>query len=97
MALAPTVAGYSAHIWSWRTTQYQIAEAAVLAFLLIAFFQPETVHPGTRGVDKQIESEGRSRWVWLNPLGSLSLVKSPNVLLVVSGGMTVGELVLMLV
>ncbi|KAI0776371.1 MFS general substrate transporter [Irpex lacteus] len=82
MALAPTVSGFSAHFWDWRMTQYQIAGAAALAFVLTAIFQPETSHPGTRGVDRQINAEGRPKWVWLNPLTNLTLLRSPNVLLV---------------
>ncbi|KAI0698008.1 major facilitator superfamily domain-containing protein [Cytidiella melzeri] len=82
MALAPTIAGFSAHLWSWRMTQYQIAGAAALSFVLTTIFQPETSHPGTRGIDRQINSEGRPKWVWLNPLANIALLRSPNVLLV---------------
>ena len=64
-------------------TQHQIGAAAALAFILTAIFQPETSHPGTRGIDRQINSEGRPKWVWLNPLTNLALLRSPNVLLVV--------------
>lgn len=52
--------------------------------LLATFFTlPETSHPGARGVDKMIEAEGRSTWVWLNPFSSLKLLKSPNITLLV--------------
>ena len=52
--------------------------------LLTMVFLPETSHPGARGVDKLIEAEGRPRWVWLNPFGCLSLLRSPNIILLVS-------------
>ena len=43
--------------------------------LLTTYFTlPETSHPGARGVDKLIEAEGRSKWVWLNPFKSLKLL-----------------------
>ena len=52
--------------------------------LLTTYFTlPETSHPGARGVDKLIEAEGRSKWVWLNPFKSLKLLKSPNITLLV--------------
>ena len=84
MSIAPTVGGVTAHYYSWRTTQYGLCVAAIIAFLLTLFLQPETAQPGTRGVDKLIEKEGKSRWVWLNPFGSIALLRSPNVLLIVS-------------
>jgi MFS family permease len=83
MALAPTIAGFTAHYWSWRATQYQIFWAASLAFTLTMLLQPETSQPGTRGLDKLIEKEGRSRWVWLNPFANVALLRSPNVFFVV--------------
>ncbi|KAI0088844.1 major facilitator superfamily domain-containing protein [Irpex rosettiformis] len=82
MALAPTIAGASAYYWSWRTTQYQLFWAAALAFILTYQFQPETSQPGARGLDKLIEKEGRSRWVWLNPFKNIILLRSPNVLFI---------------
>ena len=83
MAMAPTIAGISAYYWSWRTTQFQLFWAASLVFLLTYKFQPETSQPGARGIDKLIEKEGTSRWVWLNPFKNVTLLRSPNVLLVV--------------
>ncbi|KIP04582.1 hypothetical protein PHLGIDRAFT_120572 [Phlebiopsis gigantea 11061_1 CR5-6] len=79
MSLAPTVGGVTAHYYSWRTTQYGLAVAGVLSFLLTLIFQPETSQPGARGVDKLIEKEGKARWVWLNPFSSIALLRSPNV------------------
>ena len=84
MSIAPTIGGVTAHYYSWRTTQYGLCVAAIASFLLTLFFQPETAWPGARGVDKLIEKEGKSRWVWLNPFGSIGLLRSPNVCLVVS-------------
>jgi hypothetical protein len=55
-------------------TQYQIGAAAAFAFVLTLAFQPETSHPGTRGVDVQIKSEGRTpKFVWLNPFPNLGV------------------------
>lgn len=82
MSIAPTIGGVTAHYYSWRTTQYGLCVAGIVSFLLTLFFQPETAWPGARGVDKLIEKEGRSRWVWLNPFGSIALLRSPNVSLI---------------
>jgi hypothetical protein len=40
------------------------------------WFLPETSHPGSRGVDKL--ELGARKWVVLNPLKSLGLLRSPN-------------------
>ncbi|GJE88177.1 MFS general substrate transporter [Phanerochaete sordida] len=90
MSIAPAIGGVTAHYYSWRTTQYGLCVAGILSFLLTLCFQPETAWPGARGVDKLIEKEGRSRWVWLNPFGSIALLRSPNVsLLSISQGLVV--------
>ncbi|GJE88176.1 MFS general substrate transporter [Phanerochaete sordida] len=82
MSIAPTIGGVTAHYYSWRTTQYGLCVAGLASFLLTLCFQPETSWPGKRGVDKLIEKEGRARWVWLNPFGSIALLRSPNVSLI---------------
>lgn len=56
----------------------------LIMLMVTMFFLSETSHPGTRGVDKLVEAEGRSRWVWLNPFKCLSLLRSPNIMLLVS-------------
>lgn len=54
------------------------------ALLVTTFLTlPETSHPGARGVDKLLEAEGKTTWVWLNPFTSLRLLKSPNIILLV--------------
>jgi hypothetical protein len=63
--------------------QYVLFAAATAAFILILFTLPETSHPGERGVDKAPESS-RNKFVLLNPLDSLMLLRSPNLLAVVS-------------
>jgi hypothetical protein len=60
-----------------------------LAFLLVLFFLPETSHPGTTGMEKcnrRREKQGKSprRLFWVNPVASLALLRSPNLLAVVS-------------
>lgn len=68
--------------------QLSIGISGFLAFLLVVLFLSETSHPQTRGIDKYIESlkqsrEPRRRFIWLNPLSSLWLLRSPNLLAVV--------------
>lgn len=84
MSLAPTVGGLTAHYLSWRATQYGLCLASLISFALTFLFQPETSQPGARGVEKLIRAGGKARWVWLNPFDSIALLRSPNVLLIVS-------------
>ena len=75
--------GVAAAYFSWRHMHYVLFAAATLAFMIIFLALPETIHPGTRGVDKAPESD-KNKFVWLNPLSSLWLLRSPNLLAVVS-------------
>ena len=73
-----------------------------LVLLSVGVFLPETSHPGTRGVDKLSDCHDQSnlersrgrRWlklkmpVILNPFSSLLMLRSPNVLVVVSLNLT---------
>ena len=70
---------------------YSLFVTGLAAFLLILFFLPETSHPGARGVDKALEGlddchteRRRSTFVFLNPLSSLALLRSPNLMAMVS-------------
>ncbi|THH29030.1 hypothetical protein EUX98_g5165 [Antrodiella citrinella] len=86
-ALAPVAGGFAAQYYSWRLMQLALAVAGVATLVFVIVFLPETSHPGVRGVDKV--EEGKTKWVWLNPLKSLTLLRSPNVLLVaLAGGIT---------
>src|SRR5215475_9697598 len=79
--------GLAAHYASWRAMQWGLFVWGVLIFAAMALWFPETSHPGTRGIDKLVQSsdgERRWKWVWLNPLSSLTLLRSPNLMLVVS-------------
>ena len=72
----------------------------LVVLLLILFFVPETSHPGERGIDKAneaflalnpadgSESEPRRRkglgLVFLNPFWNFWLLRSPNIMAIVS-------------
>lgn len=79
-ALAPLIGGVMAHYYSWRGIQYGLCGFAVFSWILTMLLQPETSQPGARGIDKAREAGKRDGWVWLNPLRSLALLRSPNVL-----------------
>jgi MFS family permease len=89
--LAPLVGGLAATYSSWRTMQWILFGMSVVALVLGVTVIPETAHPGSRGIDRCKDREqeapsGRNQqwtWVWLNPLQCLSLLRGPNVLLVV--------------
>lgn len=81
---------------SWRVMQYVLGGCGTLAFLAVWFFLPETSHPGARGIDQLHESIAsddiggkgmgglrRRGVVWINPLASLWLLRSPNLFAVV--------------
>ncbi|KIJ33129.1 hypothetical protein M422DRAFT_265000 [Sphaerobolus stellatus SS14] len=91
-ALAPLAGGLASTYASWRVMQLILFGMALAALFAIMAFLPETNHPGTRGIDKllaQEEAEGRTggwRFVILNPFQSLTLLKSPNILLIVLTG-----------
>ncbi|KAF7974237.1 hypothetical protein HWV62_13122 [Athelia sp. TMB] len=92
-ALAPLCGGLAAAYASWRVMQYVLGACGAVAFLGVYFFLPETSRPGTRGVDKLHGSIGvkgetvgtlrRNGIVWVNPLASLWLLRSPNLFAVV--------------
>ncbi|CAL1703109.1 unnamed protein product [Somion occarium] len=85
-ALAPLAGGVAAHYYSWHLMQAILFAFGFVMLLVTLFFLPETSHPGARGIDKLIEAGGKPRWVWLNPLECLALLRSPNIVLLASAG-----------
>jgi predicted MFS family arabinose efflux permease len=77
--------GLAAYYASWRIMQLAIALAGAIAWAGIAAFFPETMHPNTRGIDKQQRETGRD-WTFefINPLSPLWLLRSPLLMAVVS-------------
>lgn len=60
----------------------------LLAFVLVLLFFPETSHPGATGLERlnaRREKRGQPpcNFAFLNPLASLDLLRSPNLLAVV--------------
>ena len=56
----------------------------LIAFTTIYYLFPETSQPGSRGIDKMKAEHGSSRpFVFINPLRSLWLLRSPIMLLIV--------------
>lgn len=82
-ALAPLIGGITAHYYSWRGMQFGLGVFAILCWILTLLLQPETSQPGARGIDKARAEGKKDGWVWLNPLRSLGLLRSPNVLFLV--------------
>ncbi|KZP03569.1 MFS general substrate transporter [Athelia psychrophila] len=82
-ALAPLCGGLAAHYASWRYMQYTLGLCGLIAFFAVLILLPDTTHPGTKGIDKHISVTGSSRRLfWVNPLTSLSLLRSPNLVAV---------------
>jgi hypothetical protein len=57
----------------------------LIAFTTIYFLFPETSQPGARGIDKMKPEDGTSSrsFVFINPLRSLWLLRSPIMFLIV--------------
>jgi len=72
--------GLATHYASWRTMQTALGLAGCVTFVFMFFFFPEPSHPGTRGIDKLSR---RSSLVFVNPLRSLWLLRSPTLTTVV--------------
>ena len=53
-------------------------------FLLIYFLFPETSQPGARGIDKLTLDDQPQKFIFVNPLRPLALLRSPNLLFIVS-------------
>ncbi|OAX33669.1 MFS general substrate transporter [Rhizopogon vinicolor AM-OR11-026] len=75
-AVAP---GAAAQYWSWRNLHYSLGVWGLLEMLLIYLSLPETSHPGVMGIEK-VTAKRRFNIAWVNPLSSLWLLRSPNLL-----------------
>ncbi|KAH7924081.1 MFS general substrate transporter [Leucogyrophana mollusca] len=73
-AVGPLIGGSATHYASWRVMQHLLGLGSIVTFVLAFGFLPETSHPRSRGIDKA--PEGR-RLVFINPLRSLWLLRSP--------------------
>ena len=82
---------------SWRAMQLLLFLMGLAAFLSVVTLLPETIHPGTRGIDILLARELRDglgapgttrrwRFVWLNPFKAIRLLRGPVILFVVSTG-----------
>ena len=81
-----SIPGFAAHYASWLIMQSILGITGCIIFTSMMLFFPETSHPGARGVDKlQLEStRGAPRsLVFINPLRTLWLLRSPNILALV--------------
>ena len=58
----------------------------LIGYITIYFFFPETIHPGATGIDKMKAANGidsPTPFIFINPLKSLWLLRSPALLLTV--------------
>ncbi|KAH7890112.1 major facilitator superfamily domain-containing protein [Phlebopus sp. FC_14] len=93
LAIAPITGGTAAQYWSWRGFQFALGVSGIVQMLMIHVFLPETAHPNTRGIDKLGEG---SKFVWINPFSTLRLLRSPNILAVVSWSLLSSDTVLLI-
>jgi hypothetical protein len=67
--------------------QVYLAAAGIFQFCLMYSYFPETAQPGTSGIDKLLEIDSpklHPTVIFINPLRPLALLRSPNLLLIVS-------------
>jgi MFS family permease len=95
MLIAPVLGGWLATYASWRVVQLSTAIMALIGFVMVVPFLPETIHPGTKGIEKLRMAESlregpsvqssRTDWkfISLNPLRILLLLKNPILVIVV--------------
>lgn len=81
--IAPIAGGMIAHYFSWRVLQHMLGVMGFVGLVPIIFLLPETLDPDLLRT-KQKGGEQQSGWVWLNPFSSLTLLRSPNILAMVS-------------
>ena len=85
--LSPSWLGTVAYYYSWRAMQGFLGVVGFLIFCMIFCCFPETSQPGSRGVDKMRAESGenaKNHFYFINPLRPLLLLRSPNLLLIVS-------------
>ena len=78
--------GWVTHYYSWRAMHGIFGLLGLIAFTTIYFLFPETSQPGARGIDKLEAEHGTNSsrsFVFINPLHSLLLLRSPIILLTV--------------
>ena len=73
--------GAFAQYWSWRGFQAALGGWSIIQMLLLAFFFPETAHPGSRGIDQL--RDPKKLLVWVNPLRCIAFLRSPNIMTIV--------------
>lgn len=83
---SPVVAGalteYAKGRWgSWRAMQWLLAGMGAFAVLLTAVFLPETAWTRQCLQDRPSSGKQRFRWVWLDPIRPIWLLRYPNILL----------------
>ncbi|KZT37231.1 MFS general substrate transporter [Sistotremastrum suecicum HHB10207 ss-3] len=99
-ALAPFIGGLVSEQISWRFMQAFLGLIGLMALVIIITSLPETMHPGTRGMDKvDVETEKKGPLiVLLNPFSPLALMKSPVLSLttIASGVVVITQYVILL-
>ena len=70
--------------------QGSLGVVGFIAYCIMFLFFPETSQPGSRGIDKVRASQGpdaknkKIGFIFINPLRLMLLLRSPNLLLIVS-------------
>ena len=82
-----TAPGYITHYYSWRVAHGILCLVGLIGFTTFYFLFPETSHPGARGIEKMNAANGidysSTSFIFINPLESLWLLRSPSILLTV--------------
>ncbi|PIL33144.1 MFS general substrate transporter [Ganoderma sinense ZZ0214-1] len=84
-AIAPLCGGLAAHYGSWRYMQWALFVMGITAIISMALWLPETLDPEKLN---KVKVEGKTVLKVLNPLASLTLLRSPAILVVTLAGTT---------
>jgi hypothetical protein len=90
------VVGWTTEYYSWRVMQALLGFTGLIIFITFYFLFPETSQPGSRGIDKMKAANGidsSSSFIFINPLQSLWLLRSPTMLLTVRSSNHNAELI----
>ncbi len=81
-AIAPLCGGLATHYASWRYAQWGLFVMGILAFIPVYLWLPETLN--SEVLERHRGNSHGLKFFRINPFASLSLLRSPNILIIVS-------------
>ncbi|KAI0760807.1 MFS general substrate transporter [Fomes fomentarius] len=85
-AIAPLCGGLATHYASWRYAQWGLFVMGILAFIPVFLWLPETLD--SEVLERHRGNSHGLKFFMVNPFASLSLLRSPNILIITIAGTT---------